>query len=98
MARDYVLTSESVSEGHPDKVADRISDSILDAYLARDHNARVACETLVTENYVCLAGEVRCTTELGAGEVEKIVRAAIADIGYTDIDGRFAASDVRIEN
>jgi S-adenosylmethionine synthetase len=98
MARDYVLTSESVSEGHPDKVADRISDAILDAYLARDPDARVACETLVTKNFVCLAGEVSCATELSDGQIEKIVRDAIADIGYTDIDGRFAANDVNIQN
>ncbi|MGH7545130.1 MAG: S-adenosylmethionine synthetase N-terminal domain-containing protein, partial [Gemmatimonadota bacterium] len=54
-----IYTSESVSEGHPDKVADQISDAIVDAYLARDPYARVACETLVTYNYCLLAGEVR---------------------------------------
>ena len=55
----YIFTSESVSEGHPDKVADRISDTVVDAFLARDPEARVACETLVTTNRIVLAGEVR---------------------------------------
>ena len=56
---DFVFTSESVSEGHPDKVCDRISDAVVDAFLALDPFARVACETLVTTNYICIAGEVR---------------------------------------
>src|SRR5437588_520910 len=55
----YVFSSESVSEGHPDKLADRISDAVLDLYLSRDPKSRVACETLVTKNFVCIAGEVR---------------------------------------
>ncbi|MFT6226607.1 MAG: S-adenosylmethionine synthetase, partial [Paracoccaceae bacterium] len=60
MARqNYLFTSESVSEGHPDKVCDRISDAVLDAYLAQDPQARVACETLATTNRVVIAGEVR---------------------------------------
>lgn len=78
---DFLFTSESVSEGHPDKVADRISDTVLDAYLEADPEARVACETLVTTNRVVLAGEVR-----GPKEVEKTLidraREAIKDIGY----------------
>ena len=59
MKRDYLFTSESVSEGHPDKVCDRISDTIVDLYLSRDPFSRVACETLTTTNKVVLAGEVR---------------------------------------
>jgi S-adenosylmethionine synthetase len=98
MARDYILTSESVSEGHPDKVADRISDAILDVHLARDPDAHVACETLVTQNFVCLAGETKCADVLTGDEVEAIVRRVITDIGYTDFDGRFCAADVVIEN
>ncbi len=98
MAREFILTSESVSEGHPDKVADRISDAVLDAHLARDPDAHVACETLVTQNFVCVAGEVRCRQPLTESEIEAAVREAIRDIGYTDFDGRFAAADVRIEN
>jgi S-adenosylmethionine synthetase len=77
----YIFTSESVSEGHPDKVADRISDTVVDAFLAADPYARVACETLVTTNRIVLAGEVR-----GPGDVirslEDKVRAAVKDIGY----------------
>ncbi len=97
MAREYILTSESVSEGHPDKVADRISDSILDAYLSRDAEARVACETLVTTNLVVLAGEVRSTAKLSEGEIDRIVRDAIRDIGYIEDDGRFCADTVEVQ-
>jgi S-adenosylmethionine synthetase len=94
---DYILTSESVSEGHPDKVADRISDTVLDAYLSRDPSARVACETLVTENYVCLAGEVRAAEPLTDGEIEGLVRDAIRDIGYVEDDGRFSADTTAVD-
>jgi S-adenosylmethionine synthetase len=77
----YLFTSESVSEGHPDKVADRISDTVVDAFLSADPYARVACETLVTTNLIVLAGEVRGPS----GVIESLegkVRAAIKDIGY----------------
>ena len=97
MANESILTSESVSEGHPDKVADRISDAILDAYLAVDRDARVACETLVTRNFVCLAGEVRSTAKLSHDALEAIVREAIRDIGYVEEDGRFAADSVEVD-
>ena len=96
--RDYILTSESVSEGHPDKVADRISDAIVDAYLVQDADARVACETLVTQNFVCVAGETRSTHTLSAADVERIARDAIRDIGYVEDDGRFCADNVRIQS
>ncbi|HEY0809540.1 MAG TPA: methionine adenosyltransferase [Longimicrobiales bacterium] len=96
MASEFLLTSESVGEGHPDKVADRISDAVLDAYLARDPDARVACETLVTQNYVCVAGEVRSTAIIPPEEIERIARRAIADIGYTEPDGRFSADHVEV--
>ncbi|MGP1276050.1 methionine adenosyltransferase [Glycocaulis sp.] len=78
----YIFTSESVSEGHPDKVCDRISDTIVDLYLARDPVARVACETLTTTNRIVLAGEVRCADEISGEEIEAAVRAAVKDIGY----------------
>ncbi|MFC6198018.1 methionine adenosyltransferase [Ponticaulis profundi] len=78
----YTFTSESVSEGHPDKVCDRISDSILDLFLSRDPVARVACETLATTNRVVLAGEFRCKDEVSDQEIEDVVRSAIRDIGY----------------
>ena len=77
----FIFTSESVSEGHPDKVADRISDTVVDAFLQADPYARVACETLVTTNRIVLAGEVRGPTGVLDGLEEK-VRAAVKDIGY----------------
>jgi S-adenosylmethionine synthetase len=77
----YIFTSESVSEGHPDKVADRISDTVVDAFLAADPYARVACETMVTTNRILLAGEVRGPHGVIDGLEEK-VRAAVKDIGY----------------
>ncbi|MCX2721721.1 methionine adenosyltransferase [Roseibium salinum] len=79
--RTWLFTSESVSEGHPDKVCDRISDTILDAFLAEDPQARVACETLTTTNHVTIAGEVRGPQKVMDG-VEDLVRAAVRDIGY----------------
>ena len=83
MARqDYQFTSESVSEGHPDKVCDRISDSVLDAFLARESEARVAVETLTTTNLIVLAGEVRPEGLVSNEEMEEIARAAVKDIGY----------------
>ena len=77
----FIFTSESVSEGHPDKVADRISDEVVDAYLAADPFARVACETMVTTNRIILAGEVRGPEAVLAG-LEAKVRAAVKAIGY----------------
>jgi S-adenosylmethionine synthetase len=79
---NYVFTSESVSEGHPDKVCDRISDTIVDRFLGEDPAAKVACETLATTNRVVLAGEVRGRVNLGQGEIVSLVRGAIKDIGY----------------
>ena len=81
MRASYLFTSESVSEGHPDKVADRISDTVVDAFLAADPVARVACETLVTTNRIVLAGEVRGPDGV-IESLEDKVRAAIKDIGY----------------
>jgi S-adenosylmethionine synthetase len=78
----YIFTSESVSEGHPDKVCDRISDSIVDLFLSKDPEARVACETLTTTNQIVLAGEVRCAAEINDDEIEQAARQAVRDIGY----------------
>ncbi|RMF08369.1 MAG: methionine adenosyltransferase [Alphaproteobacteria bacterium] len=78
----YLFTSESVSEGHPDKVADRISDEILDAFLAGDPLSRVAVETLVTTNRTVLAGEVRSTANITAERMEQLARQAVRAIGY----------------
>lgn len=83
MALDkYLFTSESVSEGHPDKVADRISDTIIDAFLERDPYSRVAVETMVTTNFVALAGEVRGPDDLNHDKFKELAREAIKDIGY----------------
>ena len=79
--KDYIFTSESVSEGHPDKVADQISDAILDAILAQDPKSRVACETLVTTGMVVLAGEITTTACV---DYPKIARETIREIGYND--------------
>ena len=81
--RNYLFTSESVSMGHPDKVADQISDAILDAMLQKDPRSRVACETLVSTGMAVVAGEVTCD---GYVEVPDVVRGVIRDIGYTEAD------------
>ncbi len=95
MADYSVFTSESVSEGHPDKVADQLSDAVLDAMIAQDANARVACETLIKTDLVVLAGEVRSNAEV---DVEALVRQVIADIGYSDFDSGFNLERCRIVN
>ncbi len=79
---EFLFTSESVSEGHPDKVADRISDTVLDAFLAADPYARVACETLVTTNRIVLAGETRGPEAVTADYLAHLARMAVYDIGY----------------
>jgi len=89
----YTFTSESVSEGHPDKVCDTIADSILDAYLEQDPRSRVACEVLVKENRVVLAGEI---TSSATVDHEEIVRRAVREIGYVDADQVFRADNLEI--
>ena len=104
MRSDYLFTSESVSEGHPDKVSDQISDAIVDLFLAKDPEARIACETLTTTQLVVLAGEIRCkgVYENGAwaegaeAEIEKAVRDTVKRIGYEQ-DG-FHWETLRFEN
>ncbi|WP_044974750.1 methionine adenosyltransferase [Ruminococcus sp. HUN007] len=91
----YIFTSESVTEGHPDKVADRISDSILDAYLAKDPAARVAAETVIKNNTVILAGEISSSAEI---DTEKVVRDAINDIGYNSEELGFDGHSAEIIN
>ena len=91
------FTSESVTGGHPDKMADRISDSILDAILALDPMARVACETMVTSSKVIVAGETANKAGLCRCDLEEVVRAALWDIGYTYPDVGFHAETVKIE-
>ena len=82
----YLFTSESVSEGHPDKVADQISDALLDEFLAFDPQSKVACETLVTTGQVVLAGEVHTNTYI---DVQKVAREVICEIGYTKSEYQF---------
>ena len=81
-----VFTSESVSEGHPDKMADQISDAVLDAMLAQDPDARVACETLLKGAMVVVAGETRCRAHV---DIEKLVRDVVHDIGYSDAESGY---------
>ena len=92
----YLFTSESVSMGHPDKVADQLSDAVLDHCLAADPMSRVACETLVTTDLVVVAGEVTSKADLSPATVEKIVRAAIREIGYVDPAIGFAADTCKV--
>ena len=92
----FLFTSESVSEGHPDKICDRISDEIVDAYLAADPEARVAAETLCTTNQVVIAGEVRGPEAIGAAEVERLARSAIREIGYEQEGFHWRDADVKV--
>ena len=93
---EYLFTSESVSEGHPDKVADRISDTVLDAFLAADPYSRVACETLVTTNRVVLAGETRGPETVTPELLTHLTRMAIRDIGYEQDGFHWANADVAV--
>src|SRR5579871_2764556 len=92
---NYLFTSESVAEGHPDKVADRISDTVLDTFLAADPYARVACETLVTTNRIVLAGETRGPDTITPELLAHNARMAVHDIGY-DQDG-FSWKHAKVE-
>lgn len=89
----FLFTSESVSEGHPDKVADQISDAILDEFLARDENSKVACETLVTTGQVVLAGEVKSSSYI---DIPTVTRSVIEKIGYTKSEYQFEAQSCGI--
>lgn len=93
--RTFFFTSESVTEGHPDKVADAVSDSVLDAALRIDPNARVACETFVTTGVAVVGGEIRFDGEL---DIEEIVRDTVKRIGYDGFDEGFAATTIDVEN
>lgn len=94
--KDYIFTSESVSEGHPDKVCDRISDAVCDLFLAADPQSRVACETLVTTDKVVLAGEVRGPKDINKDDIEKAARDAIKAIGYDQDGFSYKNADVEI--
>ena len=98
MAEYSLFTSESVGEGHPDKVADAVSDAVLDHCLTADPMSRVACETLVTTNLCVVAGEVTTGAELNSDVIDRIARAVITDIGYDDKALMFSAADVEVRN
>jgi S-adenosylmethionine synthetase len=93
---EYLFTSESVSEGHPDKVADRLSDTVLDAYLAADPYSRVACETLVTTQRVVLAGETRGPDSVSHEYLAHLARMAIRDIGYEQDGFHWKTCDIAV--
>ena len=95
MGKNYIFSSESVGEGHPDKVSDTISDAVLDACLAQDRRSRVACETFVKSNVVCVGGEITTKAKF---DVEQVVRDAIREIGYVNSDDVFHADEVFINN
>ena len=86
MKKDYLFTSESVSEGHPDKVCDRISDMVVDTYLTAEPQARVACETMVTTGYAVVAGEISTDCYI---EIPQVVRKTIKNIGYSNSEMGF---------
>jgi S-adenosylmethionine synthetase len=92
----YLFTSESVSEGHPDKVCDRISDAVVDAYLTAEPEARVACETLATTNRVVIAGEVRGPDSITKDRVIELAREAIKDIGYEQEGFHWKTAEVSV--
>jgi len=93
---DFLFTSESVSEGHPDKVCDRVSDAIVDLFLEADPVSRVAVETLVTTNLVVLAGETRCAQDISKDQMEAAARRAIKDIGYDQENFHWENSEVQV--
>ncbi len=96
MTYQHIFTSESVSRGHPDKVADQISDAILDLFLSNDPHARVAAETLVTKDYVCLAGEARSNNRPNTHQIETTIRDVIRSIGYAGDGFHYADTPVDI--
>ncbi len=95
MLKNFLFTSESVSEGHPDKVADQISDAVLDAIIAQDPNARVACETMVKTGMVVIAGEVSTDAWV---DLEDITRQVILDIGYDNSEVGFDGATCAVIN
>ncbi|MBX5440996.1 MAG: methionine adenosyltransferase, partial [Solirubrobacteraceae bacterium] len=92
---EYLFTSESVTEGHPDKVADQISDGVLDAALRDDPGSRVACETLVNTGLVVVSGEITTETYI---DIQDVVRETIRRIGYVDADLGFSADSCAVIN
>jgi len=97
MSGNYLFSSESVNEGHPDKVSDLISDNVLDAFLSQDPEAKVACETLVTTNTVIVAGEVNASLKTPIN-YDKLIRGVVREIGYTDPNSGFDADSLKVTN
>ncbi|MGD2031481.1 MAG: S-adenosylmethionine synthetase N-terminal domain-containing protein, partial [Gammaproteobacteria bacterium] len=95
MSENFIFTSESVSEGHPDKIADQISDAVLDAILSEDPDARVACETLVKTGMVVVAGEISTSAWV---DLEELTRSTILDIGYDSSDVGFDGATCAVLN
>ena len=95
MSQRYIFSSESVGEGHPDKVADTISDAVLDACLAQDKSSRVACETYVKSNIAIVGGEITTKAKL---DYVQIVRDAVREIGYVNDDDIFHADKIFVQN
>ena len=95
MSETSLFTSESVSEGHPDKMADQISDAILDALLEQDKNSRVACETMINTGMIVVAGEI---TTKGRVDVENLVRSVVSDIGYKHSESGFDSNTCAVLN
>ena len=93
MVKNYLFTSESVTEGHPDKVCDKVSDAILDEFLRGDVNSRVAVETMTTTGFVGIAGEV---TSKASFDIEQIIRKTISEIGYDNPDLKFDAESCEV--
>ena len=91
----YIFTSESVSEGHPDKICDQISDAILDECLKSDPNSRVACETLIKNNTVVVAGEITSNANV---DYEAVARKVVKDIGYIEDELGFTSSSFEFQN
>ncbi len=94
--RDYIFTSESVSEGHPDKICDQISDAVLDLFLKKDPHSRLGCETYATSNFVLVGGEGRCAEEVSKDEIENTARQVIKRIGYEQEEFHWKNVDVDV--
>ena len=92
------FTSESVTQGHPDKIADIVSDAILDAYMAKDKNAHVACETCLTTDFCMVFGEITSSVSISKEEIEQIIRDTLVEIGYNNPDLKFDGHSCEIQN
>lgn len=97
MARGYLFTSESVTEGHPDKICDQVSDALVDAFIAGDPDSRVAVETMITTGFIAVAGEVTTRAGIGEAEQEAIVRRVVREIGYNDPALEFDADSCKVD-